>query len=223
MANSKTFRNQGTFLWVPILFAAITCAVLYLMLAPTVGPYLGLAKYMFSDTPKAQPATLFSGISEDIAKSGNLALSEISYPNQGDLYGNVTIDGTSVNAPLYYGDATKQLNHGVGTYVDTFGAGIPGEGKTVLVAGHNTTFFNGLQDVKEGSIVQINTHYGSYLYEVQTMRVALATATDTYDFTRKDENLILYTCYPFDAFGLTPERYFVYAKYISGPVIDAER
>ena len=42
-----------------------------------------------------------------------------------------------------------------------------------------------------------------------------------YDFTRTDENLILYTCYPFDALGFTPNRFFVYAKYVSGPVLDA--
>ena len=29
-----------------------------------------------------------------------------------------------------------------------------------------------------------------------------------HDFTRTDENLILYTCYPFDALGFTPNRYF---------------
>ena len=40
-----------------------------------------------------------------------------------------------------------------------------------------------------------------------------------YDFTRTDENLIMYTCYPFDALGFTPDRYFVYAKYVSGPVL----
>ena len=40
------------------------------------------------------------------------------------------------------------------------------------------------------------------------------------DFSREDENLILYTCYPFDAMGFTPDRFFVYARYISGPVLD---
>ena len=47
--------------------------------------------------------------------------------------------------------------------------------------------------------------------------------TTTYDFTRTDENLILYTCYPFDALGFTPNRYFVYASYTSGPELDADR
>lgn len=34
------------------------------------------------------------------------------------------------------------------------------------------------------------------------------------------KTMILYTCYPFDALGFTPNRYFVYAKYVSGPVLD---
>ena len=38
-----------------------------------------------------------------------------------------------------------------------------------------------------------------------------------------NENLILYTCYPFDALGFTPNRYFVYASYTSGPELDADR
>ena len=44
--------------------------------------------------------------------------------------------------------------------------------------------------------------------------------SSAYDFSREDENLILYTCYPFDAMGFTPDRFFVYARYISGPVLD---
>jgi sortase A len=30
----------------------------------------------------------------------------------------------------------------------------------------------------------------------------------------------MYTCYPFDELGLTDQRFFVYAKYVSGPQID---
>ena len=37
--------------------------------------------------------------------------------------------------------------------------------------------------------------------------------------SRTDENLILYTCYPFDSLGYTPFRFFVYADYVSGPAL----
>ena len=53
-----------------------------------------------------------------------------------------------MDAPVYYGDTNSILNQGVGTYVDSSGAGIPGESKTILMAGHNNTFFNDLQSVE---------------------------------------------------------------------------
>ena len=152
-----------------------------------------------------------------------IPLSSITYPSKGDRYGRITIAGTTVDAPVYYGDTNSILNRGVGTYVDSSGAGIPGESKTILMAGHNNTFFNDLQSVEVGDVVTIETHYGTYTYTVERCEVRDYQDTTTYDFTRTDENLILYTCYPFDALGFTPNRYFVYASYTSGPELDADR
>ena len=92
--------------------------------------------------------------------------------------------------------------------------------RTILLAGHNNTFFNDLQHAEAGATVTITTHYGVYTYEVTEMKVMDYQDETSYDFSRTDENLILYTCYPFDALGFTPNRYFVYAKYVSGPVLD---
>ena len=127
----------------------------------------------------------------------------------------------NVDAPVYYGDTSKILNAGVGTYKDDARVGIPGEGKTILLAGHNNTFFNDLQHAEVGATVTITTHYGVYTYEVTGTEILDYQDETAYDFTRTDENLILYTCYPFDALGFTPNRFFVYAKYVSGPVLDA--
>ena len=43
-----------------------------------------------------------------------------------------------------------------------------------------------------------------------------------YDLAADQESLILYTCYPFDEIGLTSQRFFVYADYTSGVVIDKD-
>ena len=94
-------------------------------------------------------------------------------------------------------------------------------GKTILLAGHNNTFFNDLQHAEAGATVTITTHYGVYTYEITGTEILDYQDETAYDFTRTDENLILYTCYPFDALGFTPNRFFVYAKYVSGPVLDA--
>ncbi|MEG1381495.1 MAG: class D sortase [Ruthenibacterium sp.] len=223
MTKPKSTSDRLSYILFPAAFAVLTSVILYMIFAPALDPYLTLAKYMFTGTAKVQSADLFSNLQENLADSGEVALSEITYPQNGDLYGKLTIPGSTVDAPVYYGDAPKQLNNGAGTYVNSVGAGLPGENKTILLGGHNTTFFNGLQTVKEGDTIVFDTNYGKYKYEVTKMQVADADATDTYDFNRTDENLILYTCYPFDAFGLTPERYFVYAKYTSGPKINADK
>ena len=91
------------------------------------------------------------------------------------------------------------MNAGVGTYKDDSRVGIPGEGKTILLAGHNNTFFNDLQHAEAGATVTITTHYGVYTYEVTGTEILDYQDETAYDFTRTDENLILYTCYPFDA------------------------
>jgi len=40
--------------------------------------------------------------------------------------------------------------------------------------------------------------------------------TSSYDLLRDEENLILYTCYPFDRVGAAVERLFVYGEPLTG-------
>ena len=49
------------------------------------------------------------------------------------------------------------------------------------------------------------------------MKVVEASDETAYDFGIDHEQLIMYTCYPFDMLSSTPYRYFVYAELISGP------
>lgn len=216
-------KKAWIFLGTPVLFCVLTLGALFAIGAPTVSPYIGLAKYFFNSQQEQTDSTnLYEQLKSDLEGLTSIPLSQLIYPNKGDQYGRITVENTTVDAPLYYGDSTKELNRGVATYADSKGAGIPGESMTVLLAGHNNTFFNGLQDVKEGDIVHVDTHYGRYEYRITEMKVADYNDETTYDFSRTDENLIMYTCYPFDALGFTPQRYFVYAEYVSGPMIDKE-
>lgn len=221
MQTKQAKHPAVTYFIVPLCYWLGIFLLLGIVFTPILKPYVGLASYFFSKKAPEQSSDLFAQVSDNIANNGTIAKSTIQYPKLGDRYANITISSGSVDAPIYYGDATKQLNQGVGTYADNSAAGIPGEGKTILLAAHNNTFFNGLQDVKEGDTIQIETHYGVYEYRITEMRIAEYTDKTTYDFTREDENLILYTCYPFDAIGFTSQRYFVYGEFVSGPVIDA--
>ena len=146
-----------------------------------------------------------------------LPISEIQYPKTGEQFGELIIEDCSIDNNLFFGDGNVALRNGVGIYNGSF---IPGYGKTILVAGHNNTYFNGLKNAKAGQTVTIKTSYGNYTYEITDTAVKKATDTSAYDLNANEENLIMYTCYPFDELGLTDQRFFVYAKYVSGPQID---
>lgn len=216
-------RSPAAYLAAPAVFALATLLLLVGLAQVFVKPYLGLWDWFLSmnkTTESTVPTDLFSTAAVQDHGAETLPLSSITYPAEGDRYGRISIEGTAVYAPLYYGDNNTVLNQGVGTYKDDAGVGIPGEGKTILLAGHNNTFFNDLQSVEVGDVITLETHYATYTYTVEEMKVLRYDDTSAYDFTRTDENLILYTCYPFDALGFTPDRYFVYASYTSGPHLD---
>lgn len=212
MRKHRSTGGGKDFIVFPALFVLLTFATLYLALAPIVKPYLGLAQMMFSQDA-AKPADRFDGVV--LQSDGNkVTLTAEDCPAAGDKIGRIYIDGTSVDAPLYYGDSNTELNKGVGIYASGW---YPGQGRTILVAGHVGTFFMGLEQVELGMTVTVETYYGTYEYRVTDMQVKEATDTSAYDFTVQEENLILYTCYPFGQLGSTPYRYFVYAEYVSGP------
>lgn len=230
VSGKRSFLRKSwiAYIVVPLIFAAITIGWLVLMGHALLSPYKEMVGWFFTKSEEIETnrdlysqaiADAQNGTSGQGEPRQTLNLQDITYPYPGDRYGEISIAGTTVSAPLYYGDDTATLNKGVGTFKDDVGAGIPGEGKTILLAGHNNTFFSGLQQVKVGDTVTIETHYGTYTYEITEMGVKDHQDAAAYDFSRTDENLILYTCYPFDALGFTPDRCFVYAEFLSGPVL----
>ncbi len=144
--------------------------------------------------------------------------SKIQYPLSGTKYGmiNIEVDGSFFEIPLYFGDSNSILRRGAGHYM---GSHFPGESSTILVSAHNNTYFNCLQYLKFGDKITVKTNYGIYEYVVSNTQIKNKNDASAYDLSASEENLVLYTCYPFNALGLTQNRYFVTAKLISGPKI----
>ena len=189
---------------VPLLFALVTLALLAVMFKVFAAPYYSLVEwFMETSVVETQPKDLFDEAAQALTNTENDRTAQ-EEPEQ------ETIPLSSITYPSK-GDRYGRITI-AGTTVDA-----------PVMAGHNNTFFNDLQSVEVGDVVTIETHYGTYTYTVERCEVRDYQDTTTYDFTRTDENLILYTCYPFDALGFTPNRYFVYASYTSGPELDADR
>lgn len=217
----KKIGGKG-FLILPSIFFVVIYLLGYLVLMPS-SSLISAAGLMFSDSARdysTEYNNIFVPVSENENETDSnkkLPISEIQYPKTGEQFGELIIEDCSIDNNLFFGDGNVALRNGVGIYNGSF---IPGYGKTILVAGHNNTYFNGLKNAEAGQKVTIRTRYGNYTYEITETAVKKATDASAYDLSADYENLIMYTCYPFDELGLTDKRFFVYAKYVSGPQID---
>lgn len=107
---------------------------------------------MFSDSARdysTEYNNIFVPVSENENETDSnkkLPISEIQYPKTGEQFGELIIEDCSIDNNLFFGDGNVALRNGVGIYNGSF---IPGYGKTILVAGHNNTYFNGLKTQKQ--------------------------------------------------------------------------
>ena len=93
------------------------------------------------------------------------------------------------------GDDTETLRKGPGHYHDTE---LPGEGKTVAIAGHRTTYgapFRTLDKLERGDAIRVSMPYGRFTYRVQREQIVSPNAV----WVKRDvrgERLVLSACHP---------------------------
>ncbi|EOI01610.1 sortase [Enterococcus moraviensis ATCC BAA-383] len=237
----KQLKRVGAFIYVPLLFMFFGYLIIYIIGAPVIN-FASSAVELISlnDAPSFEQkgTNLFekrSGQTEqvssdkqtkknttqkpDTSEKGEISSSKMVYPVGGDQFGEIVIDKVGINEPLYYGDSEEILRLGAGQYI---GSMIPGDLGTTLIGGHNLPSFGKIYYLEIGDEVSVHTHYGDYTYRVTEVKVAnyKDPSIEAKLGDQSKRSLILYTCYPLDAIGLTPERVFVSADYVSGPIID---
>ncbi len=216
------------FVILPIIFCVLIIGISTAIVYPSTASFISMAKFFFSDGEKDFSTgynNIFVPVEEDEDEEKEqttderkvIPMSTMKFPSYGDQFGELIIEDCQIEAKLFFNDGANELNNGVGMYT---GSSIPGYGKTILVAGHNNTYFNGLKYAKKGQRVKIRTSYGNYIYEINDIQIRDRSEESACNLDADYENLVMYTCYPFDELGLTPQRCFVYAKFISGPALD---
>ena len=88
------------------------------------------------------------------------------------------------------------------------------------MGGHTNTYFRDLEKVEVGDEVRLSLCYGEYVYQITDWKIARADDADAYDLHPEQEQLVLYTCYPFGALYETPMRYFLFGRLVSGPTVE---
>ena len=134
----------------------------------------------------------------------------------GDLYAYVKCQDIGLDCPVYMGSDNSILKLGAGQVTATYQ---PGFGSLIMIGAHNNTFFNCLKNIQTGTVITMETSYGTYTYQVNSTEVVDVTDKDAYDFFTDHEQLLLYTCYPFDMLASTDYRFMVHADLVSGPTI----
>lgn len=78
-------------------------------------------------------------------------------------------------------------------------SGLPGEGRTVAVAGHRTTYgapFRHLDDLDPGDAITLQTTYGRFAYRVSSVRVVRPEDIAVLADVPGRERLVLSACHP---------------------------
>ena len=213
---NKIHKNVKKFIFVPVIMSLAMCLLAIAISFPTISDALSIGDMFLSDKQVDYSKSCENIFVPTTNNSDTINASDVEFPSVDKQFGELKIANRDVSAKLFFGDGKVPLRNGAGVYAGSF---IPGYGKTILVAGHNNTYFNGLKNVKKGDIVKIGTSYGNYEYKITDTKIYNADNKKAYDLSRNEENLILYTCYPFDMLGITEKRFFVYAEKVSGPKI----
>lgn len=217
----RQVKRLMAYFYMPLIFTVIGYAILYVACAPvielasTIGTMI-----LVKDVPSFQTelGSIYEGVTFQIdSQPETVSVKEVEWPTIGKQYGKLSCDRIGLETPVYFGDSNAILKNGAGQYHGTF---LPGYGKPIMLCAHNTTFFAPLQNVETGDIFTFTTNYGIYQYQVTGTRIADHNDSTAYDLLQDNEQLIMYTCYPFERMvGTKTDRLFVYADKIAGPVV----
>lgn len=126
----------------------------------------------------------------------------------GRAMGRIGIPRIDLDAVIVEGTDTATLRKGPGHYPET---GLPGQGTTIGVAGHRTTYlapFREISKLERGDEVALEMPYGTFTYEVSRTRIVEPTDVEIVRDVGR-ERLVLTACHPLYS---AAQRYAVFAR-----------
>lgn len=212
------------YVYMPLIFVILGYGIVYMAAKPFIDIGKSITSiFLTGATGSANDLEGASFEHPDVAdvnaQPATINISDVHWPEYADAYGQLSCERIGLQTNVYWGDDSEMLRDGVGTYL---GSGIPGNNRTMLLGGHNTTVFSILEAIQPGDIVTFTTTYGIYQYQITEMKVLDSKDGSAYDLSAKTEQLVLYTCYPFSTLGSTNQRYFVYGTKVLGPELVQE-
>ena len=222
MHNHRKFRKINkimAYVYMPLFFSILSYGIVYLMTSDMISLATGVTQLIMTESDpdfSVDYANTFNPGSVEISNDNTVKRADVPQANYGDLYAYVKCQDIGLDCPVYMGSDNSILKLGAGQVTATYQ---PGFGTLIMIGAHNNTFFNCLKNIQTGTVITMETSYGTYTYQVNSTEVVDVTDKDAYDFFTDHEQLLLYTCYPFDMLASTDYRFMVHADLVSGPTI----
>lgn len=129
----------------------------------------------------------------------------------GDALGRIEAPGMDgLNMVFIQGTDESSLELGPGHYPET---AMPGQGKTIAIAGHRTTYlapFRHIDSLKPGDKITLKMPYGTFVYGVQKSEIVDPSDVGIIHDTGY-ERLVLSACHPLYS---ASQRYIIYARLV---------
>ena len=126
----------------------------------------------------------------------------------GQGIGRIKIPSIDLDMVVVQGTDTASLQKGPGHYPDT---AFPGQGKTIGIAGHRTTYlapFRNIDEIADGDEITLEMPYGTFTYTVQKHEIVDPSQVEIVDDVGY-ERLVLTACHPLYS---AAQRWAVFAK-----------
>jgi len=150
-----------------------------------------------------------AGHSRDVeARARKLADNFAQRVETGKGIGRIKIPSIGLDIVLVQGTDTASLQKGPGHYPDT---AFPGQGKTIAIAGHRTTYlapFRRINEIEDGDQIVLEMPYGTFTYTVEMHEIVDPSQVDIVDDVGY-ERLVLTACHPLYS---AAQRWAVFAK-----------
>jgi sortase A len=126
----------------------------------------------------------------------------------GEPIGRLSVASIDIDPVVLQGTDTGTLQKGPGHYPET---AFPGQGKTIGIAGHRTTYlapFRNINEIEDGDELVLEMPYGTFRYRVQRHAIVDPSAVHIVRDVGY-ERLVLTACHPLYSAG---QRWAVFAK-----------
>jgi sortase A len=157
----------------------------------------GLNKELRREEPQVEAdKRSVASIKDERARLRRLAALARRRARAGHAIGTIRIRKIGARYAIVQGTDTDSLRKGPGHYPKT---SFPGQGGTVAIAGHRTTYgapFNKVDKLKHGDDIELEMPYGRFIYAVDRTKIVEPTEVSVTDRVPGAEQLVLSACHP---------------------------